>query len=239
MLMQNTIDTLRHLKLHGMVHALQEQRESQNAHVLSFEERLGLLVDRERLHRANGRHRSLLRESRLKIVQACVEDIDYRSHRGLEKSRIAALADGIQRGQNLLITGPAGTGKTWLSCALAHQACRQGLSATYCRVPRLLEEIHTAHVDGSYRKLLKRLAKTSVLVLDDWGPIAVSTQDRADLLEILDDRHNARSTIICSLLPVSAWHAYLGEPTLADATILDRVVHHSHRLELHPGGIAA
>jgi DNA replication protein DnaC len=205
---------------------------------LSFEQRLASLVDRERLHRANGRYRSLLRESRRKIARACVEDIDY-THRGFLKSRIAALADGawIERGENLLITGPAGTGKTWLSCALAQQACRQGLSALYCRVPRLLEEIGTAHGDGSYLKLRKRLAKTSVLLLDDWALTVLSTQDRADLLEILHDRHKATSTVICSPLPVSAWRAYLGEPGPVDS-ILD-VVHHSHRLELHTGRIVA
>ena len=225
------------MKLHGIVHALEEQRDTPNTHALAFEERLALLVDRERLHRQNGRYRGLLRDARLKVAQACVEDIDYKTHRGLERSQIAALADGawIQRGQNLLITGPTGSGKTWIACALAHQACRQGLSGRYWRVPRLFEEIRTSHGDGSYLKLLKRLAKTPVLVLDDWGLIALSTQDRADLLEILDDRLNARSTVICSQLPVDTWHAYLGEPTLADA-ILDRLVHHSHRIELKTQG---
>jgi DNA replication protein DnaC len=127
------------------------------------------------------------------------------------------------------------TTRTWIACALAHQACRQGRSARYWRVPRLFEEIRTSHGDGSYLKLLKRLAKTPILILDDWGLIALSTQDRADLLEILDDRLNARSTVICSQLPVDTWHAYLGEPTLAEA-ILDRIVHHSHRIELKTKG---
>jgi DNA replication protein DnaC len=121
------------------------------------------------------------------------------------------------------MTGPTGSGKTWIACALAHQACRQGWPAKYWRVLRLFQELRTSHGDGSYLKLLKRLAKTPVLVLDDWGLIALSTQDRADLLEVLDDRINARSTVICSQLPVDTWHAYLGEPTLADA-ILDRIV---------------
>jgi DNA replication protein DnaC len=237
MLMQNTLETLRHLKLHGMALALEEQRDTPNTHALAFEERLALLVDRERLSRQNCRYRGLLREARLKVAQACVEDVNYKTSRGLEKSQIAALADGawIQRGQNLLMTGPTGSGKTWIACALAHQACRQGLSARYWRVPRLFEELRTAHGDGSYLKLLKRLAKTPILILDDWGLIALSTQDRADLLEILDDRLNTRSTVICSQLPVDTWHAYLGEPTLADA-ILDRIVHHSHRIELKTKG---
>ena len=237
MLTQNTLETLKHLKLHGMAQALEEQRESPNTHALAFEERLSLLVDRERLSRHNTRYRGLLREAKLKISQACVEDVNYKTGRGLERSQIAGLADGawIERGQNLLVTGPAGSGKTWISCALAHQACRQGRSARYWRVPRLFEEIRISHGDGSYLKLLKRLAKTPLLLLDDWGLIALSTQDRADLLEIIDDRHNARSTVICSQLPVDTWHAYLGEPTLADA-LLDRIVHHSHRIELKPKG---
>lgn len=237
MLIQNTLETLRHLKLRGMVQALEEQRENPNTQALSFDERFALLVDRERLSRENGRYRGLLRDARLKVAQACVEDVNYKTNRGLDKSLMAALADGawIQRAQNLLITGSTGSGKTWIACALAHQACRQGLPARYWRVPRLFEEIRTSHGDGSYLKLLKRLAKTPIVVLDDWGLIALSTQDRADLLEILDDRVNTRSTVICSQLPVDTWHAYLGEPTLADA-ILDRLVHHSHRIELKNQG---
>jgi len=233
MLTQNTLETLKSLKLHGMAQTLEEQRETPNTHALSFEERLALLVDRERLHRDNSRYRGLMREARLKVAAASVEDINYKPNRGLDKAQIAALAAGawIQRGQNLLVTGPTGSGKTWISCALAHQACRRGQSVRYWRVPRLFEEIRTAHGDGSYMKLLKRLAKTPVLVLDDWGLTALTVQDRADLLEILDDRINAHSTVICSQLPVDTWHAYLGEPTVADA-ILDRVVHHSHRIEL-------
>lgn len=237
MLTQNTLETLRHLKLRGMAQALEEQRETPDTQALSFEERFALLVDRERLSRDNGRYRGLLRDARLKVAQACIEDVHYKAGRGLERSQIAALADGawIERGQNLLMTGPTGSGKTWIACALAHQACRQGRPAKYWRVPRLFQELRTAHGDGSYLKLLKRLAKTPVLVLDDWGLIGLSTQDRADLLEILDDRLNARSTVICSQLPVDTWHAYLGEPTLADA-ILDRIVHHSHRIELETQG---
>ena len=237
MLTQNTLETLRHLKLYGMAQALEEQRETPATHALAFEERMALLVDRERLHRENGRYRGLLRKARLKVAQACVEDINYKTNRGLDKSQIAALADGawIQRGQNLLVTGPTGSGKTWIACALAHQACRQGLSGRYWRVPRLFEEIRTAHGDGSYLKTLKRLAKTPILILDDWGLTALSAQDRADLLEILDDRLNVRSTVICSQLPVDTWHAYLGEPTRADA-ILARLVHHSHRIELKTEG---
>lgn len=204
MLIQNTLETLRPLKLHGIA--------------LAFEERLALLVDRERLHRQNGCYRGLLCEARLKVSQDCIEDINYKKQSCPEKSQIAALADceWIQRGQNLLLTGPTGSGKTWIACALAHQACRQGLSRRYWRVPRLFEEIRTARGDGSYLKLLKRLAKSPMLILNDWGLTALSTQDRADLLEILDDRLNARSTVICSQLPVDTWHAYLGAKTAED-----------------------
>lgn len=148
MLTENTLETLRALKLYGMAQALQEQRDTPNTHALSFEERMALLVDRERLSRQNTRYRGLLRNARLKVAQACVEDVNYKVTRGLERSQIAALADGawIRRGQNLLVTGPTGSGKTWIACALAHQACRQGLPARYWRVPRLFEEIRTSHV---------------------------------------------------------------------------------------------
>jgi DNA replication protein DnaC len=174
-----------------------------------------------------------LRGAHLKVAEACVEDINYKAARGLDKRQIASLASGewIRRTQNLLITGATGSGKTWIACALAQQTCRQGASVLYWRVPRLIEELRVAHGDGSYIKFLKSIAKASLLVLDDWGLTAFSTQDRADLLEIFDDRVNAGSTLIASQLPVDTWHAYLGEPTLADA-ILDRLVHHSHRIEL-------
>jgi DNA replication protein DnaC len=191
---ENTLETLRHLKLHGMAQALEDQRETPTTHALPS--RNARLAGRSRAVVSTERPLpGLLREARLKVAQACVEDVSYKAGRGLDKSQIAALADGawIERGQNLLMTGPTGSGKTWIACALAHQACRQGLSARYWRVPRLFEEIRTSHGDGSYLKLLKRLAKTPVLILDDWGLIALSTQDRADLLEILDDRLNARS----------------------------------------------
>jgi DNA replication protein DnaC len=233
MLTHPTIETLKGLKLHGMIEALEQQQQTPTIQALSFEERIALIVDRERLYRDNQRRTRLLRGAHLKLAEACVEDINYKAARGLDKRQIATLATGewIRRAQNLLITGATGSGKTWLACALAQQNCRQGASVLYWRVPRLIEELRIAHGYGSYLKFLKTAAKVSLIVLDDWGLTALSTQDRADLLEILDDRVNTGSTLIASQLPVDTWHAYLGEPTLADA-ILDRLVHHSHRIEL-------
>lgn len=237
MLTNPTIETLKALKLHGMLEALEEQQQTPTIQGLSFEERIAQLVDRERLHRDNQRRTRLLRGARLKVAEASIEDINYKAARGLDKRQIALLASGewIRRTQNLLITGATGSGKTWIACALAQQTCRQGHSVLYWRVPRLIEELRIAHGDGSYIKFLKTISKASLIVLDDWGLTALATQDRADLLEILDDRVNSGSTAIASQLPVDTWHAYLGEPTLADA-ILDRLVHHSHRIELKVPG---
>jgi DNA replication protein DnaC len=237
MLTNPTIETLKSLKLYGMLEALEEQQQAPTVQGLSFEERLAALVDRERLFRDNHRRTRLLRGARLKVAAASIEDINYKAARGLDKRQIAQLATGdwVQRAQNLLITGATGSGKTWIACAFAQQTCRQGHSVLYWRVPRPIEELRIAHGDGSYIKFLKTLSKATLIVLDDWGLTALSTQDRADLLEILDDRVNTGSTLIASQLPVDKWHAYIAEPTLADA-ILDRLVHHSHRLELKVPG---
>jgi DNA replication protein DnaC len=237
MLTNPTIETLKTLKVYGMLEALEEQQQTPAVQGLSFEERLALLIDRERLYRENQRRTRLLRGARLKVAEASIEDINYKAARGLDKRQIAQLATGewIRRSQNLLITGATGSGKTWIACALAQQTCRQGHSVLYWRVPRLIEELRIAHGDGSYLKFLKTIAKAALIVLDDWGLTALAIQDRADLLEILDDRVNTGSTLIASQLPVDKWHAYLGDPTLADA-ILDRLVHHSHRIELKVPG---
>ena len=237
MLTNPTIETLKALKLYGLLEALEEQQCTPSTQSLSFEERIGLLIDRERLYRDNQRRTRLLRGARLKFPQASLEDVNYKAARGLEKRQIAQLATGewIHRAQNLLITGATGSGKTWLACALAQQSCRQGHSVLYWRMPRLIEQLRIAHGDGSYIKFLKTLSKAELIVLDDWGLTALSGQDRADLLEILDDRVESGSTLIASQLPVDTWHTYLGEPTLADA-ILDRLVHHSHRIELKVPG---
>ncbi len=233
MLTNPTIETLKALTLYGLLEALEEQHQTPTVQSLSFEERIAMLIDRERLYRDNQCRARLLRGTRLKVARASIKDIDYKAARGLDKRQIAQLATGewIRRAQNLLITGATGSGKTWIACALAQQTCRQGHSVLYWRMPRLIEELRIAHGDGSYIKFLKSLSKAALIVLDDWGLSALSAQDRAHLLEILDDRIDAGSTLIASQLPVDTWHAYLGEPTLADA-ILDRLVHQSHRIDL-------
>ncbi|MDA3919058.1 MAG: IS21-like element helper ATPase IstB [Salinisphaera sp.] len=232
MLTQNTLDTLRRLKLTGMGDALERQLAQPDTHDLAFEERLALLVDHEVLHRDNRRLARLLKAARLR-VPACVEDIDYRHPRGLERSRMASLASGDWIGQalNLCITGPTGCGKTWLACALGNQACRQGRSVRYLRVPRLFEQLRIAHGDGSYARLMGQLLKTDLLILDDWGMQKVTGPQRQDLMEVIEDRHGRGSTLIASQLPTEYWHEYIGSATLADA-ILDRLLHGAHRLNL-------
>ncbi len=233
MLNQHTLQLLTQLKLDGMARAFEEQSSQTHAASLSFEERFGLLVDREFTHRDTKRVDRLLKQAKLKVAGACVEDIDYRAGRGLDKRAMASLStcDWIRHRHSILITGATGCGKTWLACAFGQQACRQGFSVLYVRVPRLFEELRIAHGDGSFTRKLAALARTDVLLLDDWGVNPLTQPERADLLEILDDRVATRSTIITSQLPVEHWHEYLADPTLADA-ILDRIVHQSHKLKL-------
>ena len=232
MLTHPTVDKLHTLRCTGMATALAEQLGSPQVQALSFEERLGLLVDRELTERHSRQLTNRLRRARLRHA-ACVEDIDFRQPRGLDKDLVLSLADGrwIRDHLNLLVTGPAGVGKTWISCALTHSACRLGYSASYRRLPRLLTELAIARADGRYAKLLASLAKTSVLVIDDWGVSKLSAENRRDLLEIIEDRHGLSSTIVTSQLPVQNWHAVIGDPTLADA-ILDRLVHNAYQLHL-------
>jgi DNA replication protein DnaC len=232
MLDQASLTTLRGFKLFGMAEALEQQLGDPQLQSLSFEERMGLLIDRESTSRENRRLTRLLRLAKLR-EQACFEDIDYRHPRGLQKSQFAPLAacNWVRKAQNICLSGPTGTGKTFLACALGHAACRQGLSVRYWRLPRLFETVRVAHGDGSYARLLTSMAKTDLLILDDWGLQKPATQERHDLLEVLEDRYGKRATLVTSQLPVKNWHAYLGEPTVADA-ILDRLVHNAHKIQL-------
>lgn len=232
MLVHPNREKLQLLKFTGMLSALEEQLQINTIHELSFEERLALLLDREILVRENRRLASRLKQAKLK-QQACIEDIDFKHSRGLSQSVILSLAncEWVRAHQNILFIGPSGTGKTYLACAFAHKACLMGYSTKYLRLTRLFQELKVAKGDGRYLKLMTQLAKVDVLILDDFGLNAFSPENRRDLLEILDDRHNARSTIVTSQLPVALWHEHIGDPTLADA-ILDRLVHSAHKLEL-------
>jgi len=231
MLHHPTCERLAQLRLFGMVHALTEQAHTPDLQALTFEERLGLLVDREFAERQNRQLANRLRQARLKQA-AVAEDIDYRHPRGLDRAVVRRLlaGDWVRAHQNVLVTGPTGVGKTYLAC-LANAACRQGHTALYQRLPRLFEELALARADGRYLKLMATLAKVEVLILDDWGLALLDDERRRDLLEILDERYQTRSTVVASQLPVAHWHEALGHPTLADA-ILDRLIHHAHPLAL-------
>lgn len=233
MLHEPTLDKLRGLHLSAMACAWTAQRGDPSIVEIDFDTRFGLLVDAEVVARDNKRLAKALHDAKLRIPDACLEDIDFSSARDLDRALVRQLGTGhwIAAHTNLVITGMTGTGKTYLSCAFAQQACRLGRRALYRRVPRLLEELALAHADGSYTRLLGRLAKIDVLVLDDWGIAPLRDPERRDLLEILEDRHASRSTIVTSQIPVENWHDYLGDPTIADA-ILDRIVHNAHRLKL-------
>ena len=232
MLTHPTVDRLQQLRCAGMARALTEQLASTEVDALSFEERLGLLVDRELTERHSRQLTNRLRRARLKH-DACIEDIDFRHPRGLDRQLVLSLADGrwVREHLNVLICGPTGVGKSWIACALAHSACRNGHSALYLRVSRLLSALAITRADGRYPKLLESLAKTDVLVIDDWGLAPFSAENRHDLLELLEDRHAVRSTVVTSQLPGDKWHDAVGDPTLADA-ILDRLVHNAYKLEL-------
>ena len=233
MLRNQTIETLNRLKLFGMAQGYEQQLEQPATGDLSFDERLAMLALREETMRDERRQIRLLRLAKLRQSSACVEDIDYRHPRGLDRSRMASLitCDFIRGRQNLHITGPTGTGKSWLACALGQAACRQGLSVRYERVSRLMETLRLSKGDGSFGKKLLALAKTELLILDDFGLKPLTQAEKHDLLEVIEDRHGLRSTIVTSQLPVSAWHDYIGEPTVADA-VLDRLLNNGHRLEL-------
>jgi DNA replication protein DnaC len=232
MLTHPTHERLIALGLTGMARAFEEQRRLPGLEALSFEERIGLLVDREAAERDTKRLTARLKFAALR-QNACVEDVDWRTPRGIDRAVFARLGAGdwIDRHENLLITGAAGLGKSWIACALGHKACRDNRSVLYHRVPRLFEALALARGDGRYGRLLKALGRVQLLILDDWGLSVLTGSERRDLLEILDDRHGRSSTIVTSQVPVDAWHDLIGDPTLGDA-ILDRLVHNAHRLQL-------
>ena len=228
-----TLTQLRQLKLGGMADALQTQLEQVGTYEdLPFIERLGLLLDQETLTRDQRKQERLIRQARFKL-RASVQEIDYQHPRNITRSQIAQLAQGdwIHRAHNLLMTGPCGSGKTYLACALGDQACRHGYSVRYYRLSRLLLELTQAKADGSYHKQLKLLAKIQLLIIDDWGLETLQAAHRNDLMEIMDDRHGSTSTLVISQLPTDQWYASIGDNTLADA-ILDRLMHNAHRLPL-------
>jgi DNA replication protein DnaC len=232
MLTQPIFDKLEQLRFYGMLKALEEQMQMPDIDKLGFEERLGLLLDREMTFREDRRLKTRLRKAKLK-QNACVEDVDFRHPRKLDKTLFMGLADcrWLKEHNNVLLIGPTGVGKTYLACALAQKACRQGYSALYFRLPRLFHELSIAKADGRYDKLLAGIGRTDLLVLDDWGLDKFVKEQRHDLLEILEDRHRLRSTLITSQLPVKHWHDIIADPTLADA-ILDRLVHNAYKLVL-------
>lgn len=232
MLTHPLFDQLRILRCPGMIEALQEQLDSPDVSQLSFDERLALLLERECILRENRRLTNRLRQAKLK-VDACLEDIDYQSPRGLSRAIITklSLCNWIGRKQNLLITGSTGIGKTYLSCAFSNQGCRQGFTARYFRFPKLFRLLEIAQGDGTYTKTIDTLAKTQLLILDDFGVAPMTDRHRRDLLEIMDDRYNQSSTLITSQLPVNLWHEAIGDATLSDA-ILDRIIHNAHRIEM-------
>lgn len=228
-----TIEKLRALKLYAMTTAWLAQRTDPSTADLHFDERLAMIVEAETLARDNKRMSKLLSDAKLRIPTACIEDVDHNPKRELDKALFRQLATGrwIADRQNVLITGMTGVGKSYLACALAQLACRLGFRVLYKRVPRFFEELALAHADGTYVRLLGRLAKVDVLVLDDWGLAPLNDQQRRDVLEVLEDRHGVRSTVVTSQLSVENWHDYIAHPTIADA-VLDRLVHNAHKVKM-------
>lgn len=233
MLSTQSLQQLRQLKLPGLANAFEAQFNQPGTYnELSFEERIGLAVQQEVTSRDDKRLQRFLKAAQFKIA-ARIEDINYSHPRGLKQSTIAGLQnnDWITRHQNIVITGSTGCGKTYLTCALGYHACLNGFSARYYRASRLFEQLTISHGDGSYLKLIAKIAKEDLLIIDDWELEALTQSQRNDLLEIMEDRHNSKSTIFTSQLPVPQWHEAIGDPTLADA-ILDRLLHNAHKIPL-------
>ncbi len=232
MMKEHTIGKLKELTLHGMARAYEEQLALPEAQSLPFDDRLGLLVDREEADRQNRRYQRRLKSARLR-EKAAIEDLEFSPERGLDKGLILTLAgcQWIEGKQHILITGPTGAGKTFVGCALANKAMQQGYNVRYVRLPRLFQDFATARASGQYAKLLASLARVDVLLLDDWGLAPLGGEQRRDFLELVEDRYGTKSLIMTSQLPVDRWFDVIGDPTVADA-ILDRIVHRSHRLDL-------
>lgn len=233
MLTNQTRQSLHTLRLPGMAQAYEDQLNNPTMQSLGFDDRFGMIVDAEVSQRENRRVSRLIKTAKLKAPSACSEDIDFSARRGIDKRQVLELTScqWIERGQHVVITGPTGTGKTWLGCALGREAARNGYSVAYHRLPRLLEDLAIAHADGRLPALRTKLAKARLLILDDWGVAQITDRGRQDLLEIIDDRVPGASVLIASQLPVKSWYDYLGEPTIADA-ILDRLLHNKHAIEL-------
>jgi DNA replication protein DnaC len=232
MLTVPTLEKLRELRLNGMVKGFEEQSSSSECHALTFEERLGLLVDRELTERNNRRLRTRLQRAKLR-QQACMEDIDYHQPRGLDKSLMKSLAacQWIRDHLNVLVTGPTGVGKSFIACALGHRACIEGFKVFYARAPRIFGELEVARGDGRYADLMSTIAKSHLLIIDDWGLSTLNDREQRDLLEILEDRNGIHSTMIASQIPVENWHDVIANPTLADA-IMDRIIHSAYKINL-------
>ena len=232
MLDHPTLDLLHELGLHGMARGLRELTQNPEAGALQHGEWLAILLEHEATLRRQKRFEARARTARLRHA-ASVEDIDYHAPRGLDRALFLRLSacDWIRQRRNLLLSGPTGIGKSWISCALGHKACRENLSVLYQRVPRLMAALALARGDGRYAKLLRSLARVNLLILDDWGPEPLGPEQRRDLLEIVEDRYDTGSLLITSQLPIERWYEIIGDPTLADA-ILDRVVHNAYRIEL-------
>jgi len=227
-----TMEKLHQMRLAGMAAAIREQLDTPATSDLSFGERIAMMVDREWTLRENKRLARRLKAARLKL-QASVENIDYRHPRRLEKSLVLTLSncEWIKGHQNLIVTGPTGIGKSYIAEAFANKACREGYTALYYRSTRLFRELAVSRGDGSYSKLLSRLARTDLLIIDDWGLAPLTDAERRDFLEVMEDRHGSKSTLMTSQYPVSSWHDLIGEPTMADA-ILDRIIHNAHKITL-------
>jgi DNA replication protein DnaC len=233
MMLEPTLEKLRSLKMFAMATAWIAQRNDTSLNDLDFDSRLALLIETETLARDNKRIQKLMHDAKLRIPNACLEDLDFGSKRELDRALVRQLGTGrwIAERQNVIATGMTGVGKTYLACALGQLACRLGFRVLYRRVPRLFEELALAHADGSYTRLLARFAKADVLILDDWGLVPLNDQQRRDVLEILEDRHGSKATVVTSQLPVENWHDYIAHPTIADA-VLDRLVHNAHRVTM-------